>query len=900
MLALMKLHQNIAKRNFLSQKLIIALFVFSMVFSFVLLGKNSSIAFASANIFYISPSGNDSNAGTLQLPFKTIQKCASVTVSGDSCVIRAGTYRETVTPANSGVTFINYNNEKAVISGNEIIPNNSFSNYSGNIYQATMNWNMNVRTWEQTTNNQIFVDGKMMVEARWPNIPIQNVTNITNQAGVREDDARVDSATNLQAHSATYLDSDLQNVPSGLFNGAKINFGVGTNMIHTTCDVGTQTQTEVNFACNLDAGDQTTLGTDQQGDNGLYYTPRKGNYFYLWGKLAALDNNGEWFWKDNVLSLMMPDGSNPINSNSVIEARKRAYAFDLSGKSNTTIDGLEIFAGGIKTDSNTNNSLIQNIKLQYLWHFQEIRPMWLNWQGTRGLEIKGSNNTIKDSYFAYSAGSMISVADNTSSNKIINNVIHDVAYMGSDVAVSASNNQGGTNKHLVQNNTIFNTGRYIIDPVIGDVIYNDVYHSHLQINDLGNIYTWGTDGKGAEIAYNYVHDNYAELDNNSSYFGGFGIYLDDDTYNYKVYRNIVWNTSHDGIFSYGTNGTVVTQYPETAQAKRFIYNNSVSGNIGGDAKADYRGRPQNLNGTIYKNNLADKFDINTSKGAISENNFTNPSYVDPSTGNLNLKSYSPGIDAGQNLGSPYMDAPMAPINLPDSGAIEYGKLPFVAGALILPKDLVSLTAACNNLAANATCTIANIPFGRKIGSDFGIKIGSGSESTCVNQTNYQTHLTTAICSNLNLPNITSATQDVFVKLSGADWVKIGSINISSSNISSVSPTSGPTAGNTAITITGTGFSNKKTYSKDITISNTNSTKLSDYPLLIEVDTASLIQTGKLKADCGDLRFSDQYSELTYWLEDGCGTTKTRFWVKVPNLPIGSSQLKKDLKKHMGG
>ena len=52
-----------------------------------------------------------------------------------------------------------------------------------------------------------------------------------------------------------------------------------------------------------------------------------------------------------------------------------------------------------------------------------------------------------------------------------------------------------------------------------------------------------TDGKDAEIAYNLVHDNRAELNASLSYFGGYGIYLDNDTYNFRVYRNIVWNTT---------------------------------------------------------------------------------------------------------------------------------------------------------------------------------------------------------------------------------------------------------------------------------------------------------------------------------------------------------------------
>ncbi len=47
------------------------------------------------------------------------------------------------------------------------------------MYRASMPWSLNVRTSspDQITNNQIFVDGQMMPEARWPNIPVANLTH---------------------------------------------------------------------------------------------------------------------------------------------------------------------------------------------------------------------------------------------------------------------------------------------------------------------------------------------------------------------------------------------------------------------------------------------------------------------------------------------------------------------------------------------------------------------------------------------------------------------------------------------------------------------------------------------------------------------------------------------------
>ena len=50
--------------------------------------------------FHVAINGNDSNAGTIKYPYRTVQKAASVMMPGDTCYIHAGTYYETVRPAN--------------------------------------------------------------------------------------------------------------------------------------------------------------------------------------------------------------------------------------------------------------------------------------------------------------------------------------------------------------------------------------------------------------------------------------------------------------------------------------------------------------------------------------------------------------------------------------------------------------------------------------------------------------------------------------------------------------------------------------------------------------------------------------------------------------------------------
>ncbi len=72
--------------------------------------------------YYVSSDGNDSNPGSLQASFKTIQKALDTTKPGDTVYIRGGTYKEKLTVNTSGttgnpITIQNYQNERAIIDG---------------------------------------------------------------------------------------------------------------------------------------------------------------------------------------------------------------------------------------------------------------------------------------------------------------------------------------------------------------------------------------------------------------------------------------------------------------------------------------------------------------------------------------------------------------------------------------------------------------------------------------------------------------------------------------------------------------------------------------------------------------------------------------------------------------
>jgi len=87
------------------------------------------------------------------------------------------------------------------------------------------------------------------------------------------------------------------------------------------------------------------------------------------------------------------------------------------------------------------------------------------------------------------------------------------------------------------------------------------------------------------------------------------------------------------------------------------------------------------------------------------------------------------------------------------------------------------------------------------------------------------------------------------------------------------------------------YNSSWSYRCPITISNGGSA-LSDYQVLVTFDSASLISAGKMRSDCGDLRFtgSDGITVLSYWIESGVNSSSTKVWVKVNSVPNGSSTI----------
>ena len=544
----------------------------------------------SAAGYFVAPNGSDGNSGTINSPFKTVQKCANLVQPGETCWLRKGIYREAVRPENSGtelepITFAAYQDESVTISGTEIV--SEWTRDRNSIFQATIKLPINGYSDTGFFANQVFVNGEMMPEARFPNIDSKRDYLKRHFIG-----KGVKSPKGL---SAVINNDKIPALTEG-WTGAK----VWTSEWYTT-RTGTITGGQ--------AGKLTAKMTAPW--------KRGGYWFYLFGKKELLDAEGEWFYngRNNKLYLWSPGGNKP----QAVEVKQRNFAFDLSDRSHITLQNLNLFANTITTSDLSTGVVIDGIKAKYVSHHMTLPPLPKSEQGSNsdnalilashthdtGIQIRGNGHTIKNSVIEWSSGNGILLEGKN--HVVTNNVITSINYM---VSYAAPIRVNGSD-HKITYNTLKRAGRDAISidwHTAGlsakniEIAYNDISQFGMLSTDLGALYVCcRIDLAGGSVHHNWIHDTVAF----SPFWGTRGIYLDLESYNATIHHNVVWGIV-GGQHSFYLTARGVRGYQR-------IYNNVFFGDIGTDNYVEAHNNifagSEDIDAALESHNLFENEDI---------------------------------------------------------------------------------------------------------------------------------------------------------------------------------------------------------------------------------------------------------------------------------------------------
>jgi hypothetical protein len=586
---------------------------------------------ADAATYFVATNGSDGNTGTnLSAPFQTVQRAAGIMLAGDTCFIRAGNYRETLAPPNSGtsgapITFAAYANEIATINGADVVTNWTF--LSNGIYQASVNWDLGEGC------NQVFVDGAITHEAQYPDYGSGDLLHPATFTVV------VNSTNPVLITSAA-----LGGKPDNYWAGSWFVGGVGYAWAWQSARVIASTN--------------NTITVDATTETPNWWFTGSGNGF-LWGLFSLLNADNEWYLQTNsggnTLYLRIAGGASP--STHTVEMKRRNWCVDLNGRNCIIVSNLNLWAGAARLTGNGN--VLQNCQAQFLSHFTIINQGYLENGGTEqgdGVEINGNYNVVRGCTISNTAGS--GVYSSGSSNLITRNLIYNTDYSGTYACPIALHGNG----EIVTFNTAHTSGRDIVRPEgTGSVIcFNDLSDPGLLCKDLGVIYAWGVNGQAVagvatRIANNWIHDN-----SNSSLSPL--IYLDNYDANFVVDHNVCWNSSGDS--GVRINGPALGHR---------IYNNTLF-NCYDVGTRTYDSWPNdNPNPAFWTNDVYQYSASNNLFLAASPQsqlvNWTNEDFQ--------LQTNAPAIGAGVVIPG-FTDGYTG--SAPDLGAYEFGDLAWGAGA----------------------------------------------------------------------------------------------------------------------------------------------------------------------------------------------------------------------------
>ena len=661
------------------------------------------VLFTISILIFFSTSATELHVGDGQT-YSTIQEAVDEASKGDVIVIHQGIYREEVRIHTDGITIRANEGDEVIVSG--CIPLLDWTDMGNGIYSTTMDWDVT----EANSANQVFIDGVMIHNARWPNRTGDLVMDFEEGIIDDADDAVAFSGGSDPGYDKkiSVYDDSITNEPAERWVGANIYMNL-SNPTHRKDGQGNTGE-----VLSIDGNKITAAGKGyrsyEQMDNWGIDTDTR---YYLYnptpeaveatGGVTALLDTTEWWKNGNTLYVKTPDGNPPASDpdgDNLVEAKKNVFVFrpEEDGTfSDVTIRDLKIFAAAITTEENywnqggissAENNLFDNLDFEYIHHTENCAGDWqVQWNGKSGFILSGENNVIKNTTIVYSAASAVSILGKA--NRLFNCVIHDVNYMVTESgAVNFNTRKTSSTDHEVAYCSIYNTthaGISMRNIKNADENKPGVarFHHNLLYNCTSRAFDAGYFDEAGE------NKNWLRIDHNVLYGAPdgirIGIYVDyGDVHSTKNPREAEYlparfiidhNVVYDIGFAIGVN----------AADDLKIFNNTVLQSDWSASRAIGNGvlLDEHAKNSIVQNNISEIDDAWSINGTVSHNlnpesdDIKNSYFVDAANGNFMITEDAVNaIDAGINIPG-YDDVY---IKSPDLGAYEFGLPKWSAGA----------------------------------------------------------------------------------------------------------------------------------------------------------------------------------------------------------------------------
>lgn len=441
---------------------------------------------AYAQDYYVDSNAAGLGVGTKAEPYK--QLAAAITAANnvkngsDTIFLRAGRYQTPVILSDIGdvtnpITITPFNDEEVIIDGSK-----SVAEIGG-------------MTWEKLTDNdniyktvitediwQLWVNDKMAVVARWPNVTVGHPTDeMTLKADGRSAEegtwwdlngtwGHMDGGWTETSGDATMVNDSsykkLSNLGKSIAGGSVIlNF-----------------HSETQFSRNITTH---TAGTESFDYDRVKRPYDKSQGHFMIEHKNALDMPGEWYYdKDtNEVWLWPEDGLDPTGKD--IRGKTSTYAFELTNAKYLTLKGLNFFGTTISCVGCDSVTVEGNTFLYPAWHdrmlgnhriFDDQKKkdkegfnVTANGPGLGDTNFYGSNYRIRDNVFAYSdapiamnRGSSHGNGD-PQNNQVENNLFHHFSFTGMAHAMLQMNANKGDSWQ--KNNTFHTHGSRAISKV---------------------------------------------------------------------------------------------------------------------------------------------------------------------------------------------------------------------------------------------------------------------------------------------------------------------------------------------------------------------------------------------------------------------------------------------------